>query len=146
MVTETRFLFFSNDELIDALAPVFKHRKLKAHVGEPIVVSFSKSKDDALETHLTYVGTASRRSFSQDEVGAALILLCMRLGIPLPKDTPKRVELRDNQLCLIIGDHDCYPLVKPESTPSKEKTIPSDVLESVDHETALLMVSGLLPG
>lgn len=146
MVTETRFLFFSNDELIEALAPVFKHRQMKEHVGEPIMVSFGKTKDEMLATHLTYVGTASRRTFSQDEVGAALILLCIRKGIPLPKDVPKRVELRDEQLCLIVGQNDCYPQTKTEAVPIKGKPICNEALESADHETALLMVSGLLPG
>lgn len=106
MVSETRSLLFSEEEVLCALKVVMQQRGDAPPSAAVPELTLAETKDGELEARITHTpildGDVSTYTFTAAEVGAALILYCMRLGIPLPKKVDKAVELRGDRAALII--------------------------------------------
>ncbi|MCG8506676.1 MAG: hypothetical protein MI755_18870 [Sphingomonadales bacterium] len=127
MVSETRSLLFTSQELIEALGAVMQQRG--EGIPDVVVPEVFIDGDESgeLSVRLAYgEDPDSILSFTNKELGAALVLFCMRNGIPLPYDKEKSVECRGDNVALIIRSEviraDLASPVDIESAPLLEET------------------------
>lgn len=127
MVSETRSLLFTSHELVEALGAVMQQRG--EGIPDVVVPEVFIESDEAgeLSVRLAYGDDAdSVLSFTNKELGAALVLFCMRNGIPLPYDKEKSVECRGDNVALIIRSEviraDLASPVEVENAPLLEES------------------------
>jgi len=98
MPTEARTLGFSKNELFEALRDycATTGRRLPAEAAERLVVT----QDTEIRVALNSPGDESAINFTENEVGAALVMFCIRKRIPIAKRATKSLEIVDQTLSL----------------------------------------------
>jgi hypothetical protein len=104
MITERRQILFSNEALREAVVllrdsypdrvPMGQVRRVwtLGEAAPQLVVQLEKPGARALHEHV----------LSQREIAAAVILLCRKLKVPLPRSSDKYLEVEGGALSLVI--------------------------------------------
>jgi len=98
MPTETRVLCFSKIELFEALRDYCSHtgRRLPPDAAERLVLT----QDSEVGVALNSPGDESAMKFAENEVGAALVMFCIKKLIPIAKRATKSLEITGETLSL----------------------------------------------
>ena len=98
MPTETRVLCFSKNELFDALRDYCGStgRRLPSDGAERLILT----QDTEVRVALNSTGDESAMNFTENEVGAALVMFCIRKQIPMAKRATKSLEVADETISL----------------------------------------------
>ncbi len=98
MPTEIRVLGFNKDELLEALRDFYAQtgRRLPPASADRLVLT----QDTEIRVALNSAGDESEIKFTESEVGAALVMFCIRKRIPIAKRATKSLELADQTLSL----------------------------------------------
>ena len=98
MPTETRVLCFNKIELFEALRDYCSHtgRRLPPDAAERLVLT----QDSEVRVTLNSPGEESAIKFTENEVGAALVMFCIRKRIPIAKRATKSLEITGETISL----------------------------------------------
>jgi hypothetical protein len=98
MPTESRILGFSKTELFEALRDYCSHsgRRLPADGADRLILN----QDTEVRVKLNSLETESAINFTDSEVGAALVMFCIKKRIPIAKRATKSLEVADGTLSL----------------------------------------------
>jgi hypothetical protein len=96
MPTEVRVLSFSKNELFDALRDYCSNsgRRLPLDGSERLVLT----QDSEVRVTLNSLEGESAMNFTENEVGAALVMFCIRRHIPMAKRAAKSLEVSGETL------------------------------------------------
>ena len=98
MPNETRTLSFSNGEAMGALMDYCASTKRELPKGGIKRLTFSN--DDEIKVTAEFEGGAPSMSFYEHEVAVALIMLCNKKGIPVPKRAAKSLQVSQDSIAL----------------------------------------------
>jgi hypothetical protein len=98
MPTETRVLGFNKNELFEALRDYYisTGRRLPPDSADRLTLKQDGEVQIALESH----GDGLATNFTENEVGAALVMFCIRKRIPIAKRAIKSLEVAGQTLFL----------------------------------------------
>ncbi|MFY9680590.1 MAG: hypothetical protein WA416_07155 [Candidatus Sulfotelmatobacter sp.] len=98
MPTEIRVLSFSKIELFEALRDYCSHtgRRLPPDAAERLVLT----QESEVRVTLNSLGEESEMKFAENEVGAALVMFCIRKQIPIAKRATKSLEITGETVSL----------------------------------------------
>jgi hypothetical protein len=98
MPTETRVLGFNKNELFEALRDYYisTGRRLPPDSADRLTLKQYGEVQIALESP----GDGLATNFTENEVGAALVMFCIRKRIPIAKRAVKSLEVADQTLFL----------------------------------------------
>lgn len=99
---ERRVIYFTRADLLDA---VQVHQKIhgKTVAGDAEILSFDPALDEALTLRMWRdLDTPESVTLSRDQVGAAMIAKCQAQGIPLPKESIKKLEKWRRGAALVV--------------------------------------------
>ncbi len=102
MVTETRTIIFSDDDLMEALAPMVRRREKYVPKSQPYDIIKRIGRDSLFLLQVTYLTDKVVLTFSEDELFTAVLVHCLKLKIPIPRRAEKVVESRGDEVALII--------------------------------------------
>jgi hypothetical protein len=98
MPTESRILSFDHDEVFEAL------REYCNHIGRPLPADGVKglvlTQDSGVRITVHDPSQEAPINFTEHEVGTALIMLCTKKDIPLPRQSIKSLEVTEKTLLL----------------------------------------------
>ena len=98
MPNEMRTLTFSNAEAIGALMEYCASTKRELPKGGVKQLTFSN--DEEIKVTAEFDGGAPSISFYEHEVAVALIMLCNKRGIPIPKRAAKSLQVTQDSIAL----------------------------------------------
>ena len=98
MPTETRVLCFTKLELFEALRDYCSHtgRRLPPEAAERSGLNARQRRPN----YRQFSGEESTMKFTDNEVGAALVMFCIRKRIPIAKRATKSLEITGETLSL----------------------------------------------
>jgi len=98
MPTEIRILGFTKNEVFEALRDFCSNtgRRLPAGGADGLELT----QDTEIRITLNSPGSESAMNFTENEVGAALVMFCIRKRIPIARRATKSLELADQTLSL----------------------------------------------
>src|SRR5271168_4541415 len=98
MPTETRVLGFNKNELFEALRDYYisTGRRLTPDGAERLTLK----QDGGIQVVLNSPGDALATNFTENEVGAALVMFCIRKRIPIAKRATKSLEVAGETISL----------------------------------------------
>ena len=100
MPSEVRAIKFSNDELMTAL---FRYAQRN---GQGRKVELSQNGEVSARLYATY---QEPLDCNAAYIAAALILLCVRQRIPIPKKAQKSIHVQDGNVVLVLKSGDSPP-------------------------------------
>jgi hypothetical protein len=105
MITETRQITFSPDELIEAIVAHFRALKQKLPDGPIASLQLQDAPDVtvALLVESPGAGKPQRVIVRPEVVGAAMIAHCKRRGIPIPRKGVKSLIVSGDSVGLVIS-------------------------------------------
>jgi hypothetical protein len=98
MPNESRTLSFSNSEAMGALMDYCASTKRELPKGGIKRLTFSN--DDEIKVTAEFEGGAPSIRFYEHEVAVALIMLCNKKGIPIPKRAAKSLQVSQDSIAL----------------------------------------------
>jgi hypothetical protein len=98
MPSESRTLTFTNAEAKDALLEYCVTTKREIPSGGIRRLAFSN--DDEVKVTAEFNASAPPISFYQNEIAAALILYCNKIGIPVARRAIKTLEIAQDSIAL----------------------------------------------
>jgi len=101
MPNETRALSFSNKEAIGALTDYCASTKRELPKGGIQRLSFSNESE--IKVTAEFDGGAPSIRFYEHEVAVALIMLCNKRGIPIPKRGAKSLQVGHDTIELLLS-------------------------------------------
>jgi len=101
MPNETRALSFSNAEAMGALTEYCASTKRELPRGGIQRLSFSN--DTEIKVTAEFDGGAPPIRFYEHEVAVALIMLCNKKGIPVPKRATKSLSVEHDSIALNLS-------------------------------------------
>ena len=101
MPNETRSLSFSNNEAMGALTEYCASTKRELPKGGIKRLSFSN--DSEIKVTAEFDGGAPAIRFYEHEVAVALIMLCTKKGIPIPKRGAKSLQIGHDTIELLLS-------------------------------------------
>ncbi|MGA9545723.1 MAG: hypothetical protein WBQ85_19265 [Candidatus Sulfotelmatobacter sp.] len=98
MPTETRVLGFNKNELFEALRDYYisTGRRLPPDSAERLTLK----QDSGVQVVLNSPGDGLATNFTENEVGAALVMFCIRKRIPIAKRATKSLEVAGEAISL----------------------------------------------
>ena len=98
MPTETRVLGFSKNELFEALRDYYisTGRRLPPDSADRLTFK----QDSGVQVALNSSGDGLATTFTENEVGAALVMFCIRKRIPIAKRAIKSLEVAGETISL----------------------------------------------
>jgi hypothetical protein len=98
MPTEHRILAFNKNELFEALKDYCANtrRPLRADAANGLILH----QDSEVKITLNLPGNEPTINFTENEVGAALVMLCIKKRIPIAKRAVKSLEVANETLSL----------------------------------------------
>lgn len=101
MPNETRTLSFSNGEAMGALMEYCASTKRELPKGGIKRLTFSN--DEEIKVTAEFDGGAPPIRFYEHEVAVALIMLCNKKGIPIPKRAAKSLHVTQDSIALHLS-------------------------------------------
>lgn len=124
MPVEERWIELSESEVITALRLFYLQKDRRDLFTGEIANAYVGMRDDRYFFECEIARDGSRTPFHAGEevLAAAIIHLCSRHNIPLPRNAQKRLEVVDGRLGLFlrIGQHDGTTDPKPAAAPANE--------------------------
>mgnify|MGYP006218025291 CR=1 FL=1 len=106
MPSEVRAIKFSNDELMTALFRYAQRNGQGRKSGLPTKVELSQNGEVSARLYATY---QEPLDCNAAYIAAALILLCVRQRIPIPKKAQKSIHVQDGNVVLVLKSGDSPP-------------------------------------
>lgn len=105
MISETRQITFSPDELIEAVSAHFQAMKQKLPPGQIVSVAFEEGPEVlvALTIDPGQSGKAQKVIVRSAVIGAAMISHCKRRKIPVPRHGVKSLIIAGDSIGLVIS-------------------------------------------
>jgi hypothetical protein len=101
MPYETRTISFSNAEAITALTDYCASTKRELPRGGITRLGFSN--DTEIKVTAEFDGGASPIRFYENEVAVALIMLCNKKSIPVPRRATKSLQVSNDTIALLLS-------------------------------------------
>ena len=108
MPSEARAIKFTNDELMTALFRYSQHVGESELIGLPTKVELSQEGTVSATLHSSHHHPIT---CSAAQIAAALILICVRQKIPVPKTAEKSVQIQGDNVVLFFKSGDAPPLL-----------------------------------
>ena len=104
MPGERRKIIFSQDEFREAIRTYLERSNEEARTSEFVNVSLESDEEIAAVARFFNRGSENefRLTLDVSEIGAALMLYCLRNHIPLPKKGQKAVQIENDTIILVV--------------------------------------------
>src|ERR1700744_2959792 len=98
MPSESRILHFAKNEVFEALKEYCAHTE--PSIPEGALCALVSFQDSQARVVLNDAGRKCTRNFSESELGAALIMFCIKKSIPIAKRSEKSLQFQPDKVSL----------------------------------------------
>lgn len=87
---------------MEALLPMVRRREKVAPKTQPYEITKRLGRNNHFLLKVHYLNDDITLTFSEDELFTALLVHCIKINIPIPKQAIKEVDSRGDEVALII--------------------------------------------
>ena len=105
MVSELRYIAFSYEDALNGVVDYLLRRQKRLPSGNIVSVRFDGNPSVAARIGIARddTGVLEQLTLKTEELAAALVLFCIKNGIPLPRHSRKTIKVVPDGIALVIG-------------------------------------------